>query len=133
MSQFFCEINCKADHIIQAIFRENKTNSKGSQLGFFCEITYFHVHVTSRKFCKIKFKARIFSIKFREINIFTIKYYYSVSTLETTIFREIILLVRVNFRQTFLSTWLTFNFQTLMGGNTCPLLPPKRVWKSKVN
>ena len=41
---------------------------------------------------------------------------YCVSSLETTIFREIILLVRVNFRSTFLSSWLTPNFHTLMGG-----------------
>ena len=43
---------------------------------------------------------------------------YSVSTLEMTIFREIISLVRVNFRSTFLSLWLTQDFDTLMGGNT---------------
>ena len=58
---------------------------------------------------------------------------YSVSTLETTIFREIISLVRVNFRYSFLSSWLTLYFRTLMGGNTCPLLPPIIIWKSKVN
>ena len=52
---------------------------------------------------------------------------YSVSILETTIFREIISLVRVNFRQTFLSFWSILYFLTLMGGNTCPLLPPIRI------
>ena len=40
---------------------------------------------------------------------------YSVSSLETTIFREIILLVMVNFKHTFLSLWLTQYFATLMG------------------
>ena len=59
--------------------------------------------------------------------------WYSVSSLETTIFREIISLVRVNFRRTFLSSWLTPNFYTLMGGNTCPLLPPIRVEKYGVS
>ena len=59
--------------------------------------------------------------------------YYSVSSLETTIFRQIISLVRVNFRRTFLSSWLTPNFYTLMGGNTCPLLPPIRVEKYGVS
>ena len=54
---------------------------------------------------------------------------YSVSSLEATIFREIISLVRVNFRSTFLSSYLTPYFDTLMGGNTCPLLPPIRVTK----
>ena len=54
---------------------------------------------------------------------------YSVSSLETTIFREIISLVRVIFRSTFLSSWLTPYFDTLMGGNTHPLLPPIRVSK----
>ena len=58
---------------------------------------------------------------------------YSVSNLEMTIFREIILLVRVNFRSTFLSSCLTPHFLTLMGGNTCPLLPPIRVTKCGIN
>ena len=52
---------------------------------------------------------------------------YSVSTLEMTIFREIISLVRVRFRSTFFSSWLTPDFDTLMGGNTGLLLPPIRV------
>ena len=58
---------------------------------------------------------------------------YSVSTLEMTIFREIILLVRVNFRSIFLSSWLTPDFDTLMGGNTCPLLPPIGVSNYEIN
>ena len=57
---------------------------------------------------------------------------YSVSTLETTIFREIISLVRVNFSSTFLGSWLTPYFVTLMGGNTHPLLPPIRMEKYRI-
>ena len=57
---------------------------------------------------------------------------YSVSTLETTIFREIILLVRVNFRSTFFSPYLNPYFETLMGGNTHPLLPPIRMEKYRI-
>jgi len=53
--------------------------------------------------------------------------WYSVSTLKTTIFREIISLVRVNFRSTFLSFRLTPYFDTLMGGNkyTSSIAPNK--------
>ena len=58
---------------------------------------------------------------------------YSVSTLETTIFREIISLVRVNSRFTFLSSCLSPYFKTLMGGNTYPLLPPIRVSKYEIS
>ena len=41
--------------------------------------------------------------------------YYSVSSLETTIFRQIISLLRVNFRSIFLSSYLTPYFDTHMG------------------
>ena len=55
--------------------------------------------------------------------------WYSVSSLETTIFREIISLVRVNFRSTFLSPCLVPHFVTLMGGNRGHVMPPIRVTK----
>ena len=59
---------------------------------------------------------------------------YSVSSLETTIFREIISLIRVNFRSTFLSSYLTPYFETLMGGNTYPpSIAPIRVSNYKIN
>ena len=53
---------------------------------------------------------------------------YSVSTLETTIFRQISLI----FRRTFLCSWFTLNFVTLMGGNRGSVLPPIRVSKCGV-
>ena len=61
---------------------------------------------------------------------------YSVSTLKTTIFREIISLVicsKGQFQIHFSQSLLTPYFETLMGGNTYPLLPPIRIWKPKVN
>ena len=53
---------------------------------------------------------------------------YSVSTLETTIFRQISL-----FRHTFLCPWLILNFVTLMGANRGCVLPPIRVKKYGLN
>ena len=57
------------------------------------------------------------------------RFLYSVSSLETTIFCQI----SHFFRRTFLSFYLTLDFQTLMGGNRGHVLPPIRVWKFKVN
>ena len=54
---------------------------------------------------------------------------YSVSTLETTIFREIISLVRVNFRSTFLSSWLTPYFYTLLRGQYTSSIAPNKSGK----
>ena len=48
---------------------------------------------------------------------------YSASSLETTIFCQ----TRQFFRSTFLSSWLTPYFSTLMGGNRGHVLPPIRV------
>ena len=83
-------------------------------------------NVFTKEICRVDLTKKIALIDFSSLGC-------SVSTLEMTIFREIILLVRVNFRSIFLSSWLTPDFCTLMGGNTCPLLPLIRVSNYEIN
>ena len=58
-----------------------------------------------------------------------LQFSYSVSSLETTIFRQ----NRIFFRRTFLSPWLIPYFVILMGGKRGHVLPPIRVTKCRTH